>query len=183
MTDPGRSASSMSACHLASERGTGGRADREKDRVAVLASRNGDGLVDERAEHLTALRQRPDRLGERAAAHRREDLDDALRSEIRAFCEEAQVLAVDKDVHERTECALAKHPRGELGVTLGDLCGQRGEIGCIEGKRGLAAGRGSERRGEPHGKTHPRTPAYADRNSSESASMTSVSLGVAKLPL
>src|SRR5207245_5694207 len=104
------------------------------------------------------------------------------RSEICAFREKAQVFAVHEDIHERTECAVAKDPRGELGVTLDDLPGQRGDIGRIERESGLAAGRGSERRGEPHGEAHPRTPAYADRNSSASASMTSTSLGTGSLP-
>ena len=159
------------------------RSDREGHGVARLSRDDPDGLVDERTEDLMlvaahAFRKRRDR----AAAHRGKDLDGAFVSEIRPV-EEPRVLAVDEDVHEATELAIAQHPRGELGVTVRDLARKLREIGDVEVERRVTAGGRAQRCGEADGDGHASTSAYTARNSSASAATGGSSDAAASVPL
>ena len=119
---------------------------------------------------------------DRAAAHRGKDLDGALAPQI-ARLEETRILAVDEDVHEATELAIAQHPRGELGVTVRDLARQLREIGDVEVERRVTAGGGAQRCGEADGDGHASTSAYTARNSSASAATGDSSDAAASVPL
>jgi hypothetical protein len=94
------------------ERLAGRRADRERHGVACLPGDDPDRLVDERAVHLVVgacLRQRSDR----AAGHRRQDLDGLLPGEVAVGPEEAHVLAVDEHVEEARHAVSLEHARLE----------------------------------------------------------------------
>src|SRR5438876_4914905 len=105
---------------------------------------------------------------DRAAAHRGKDLDGSLAPQI-ARLEEPRVLAVDEDVHEATELAIAQHPRGELGVTVRDLARKLREIGDVEVERRVTAGGRAQRCGEADGDCHTSISAVTVWNSSSSA--------------
>src|SRR5439155_27369457 len=90
---------------------------------------------------------------DRAAAHRGKDLDGALAPQI-ARLEETRILAVDEDVHEATELAIAQHPRGEPGVTVSDLARKLPDIGDVEVQRRVTAGGGAQRCGDEDGDGH-----------------------------
>ena len=96
-------------------------------------------------------------LGDRAAAHRRQDLDGAFSRELGSRIQVPGVLAIHEDVHEGSERAVAQHACRELRVALGDLADEATEVGRVESERRAPAGRGAERRGEPNGDAHPST--------------------------
>src|SRR2546426_5205919 len=165
--------------------------DGERHGVAGLPRDDADGLVDKRAEDL--VRGPPGERRDRAAAHRREDLDGALVAQIGVGPEEAHILAVDEHVDEPAERAVAEHALRQLGIPVRDRARERANVGRIEWQRGVAAGGGAERRGETNGDAHrakescPRraasASAYVARNSSRSGAMTGPSAGVATAPL
>ena len=116
-------------------------------------------------------------------AHRGKDLDGALAAEVTVRGKEANVLAVDEDVDEAPELAVAQHARRELGIVDGDLPGERRQVRSIEGERRVAPGRCPKWRGESDGDAHDRASAYAPRNSSISADISGPSDGDSSAPL
>src|SRR5207244_357113 len=159
------------------------RPDRERHRVARLPRDDPDGLVDERAVDLVlvaacAFGQRRDRT----AAHRGQDLDGPLASQI-ALGQESGVLAVDEYVHEAPERAVPQDPRRELGIPIRDLARELRKIIDVEVESRVAAGCGAQRCSEAHGDRHASTSAYAARNSSASAAIAGKSELAASVPL